>query len=392
MWERCRWLGIPVAGVVAGLLVLARAQFPRATIALDAGSPYEYMIRDPREVSYLPDGKRIVTFDWTADPEGGDPQQNHLRLWDARTGRLVARLVEGPAGKVLAVSADSSLIAVDESEGYVAVVESATGQTRWSAWTGDREGFAFVWHELGYLDGEAHEIREVRSARLLPSWDCEVWHAREEAQQTRKHKLRRDSPFYLVNPAKGAVAAYVPYGDVADRRLTWMLSANGRFLSLRGSSNDAEPYISTYEIRDLMSGDIKRHEFSHFKRWGNALDSLACDGENVALHVDSEGLSPFRQRLVEWCVPVRNAEWAVAVYHVPTGRRTFYRNCALYAVFSPDGRTLAVLGDDNVVELWDYPIGVQTWPTVLAGLLAATPLAAWPLVRRVLLRNDPSAT
>jgi hypothetical protein len=88
------------------------------------------------------------------------------------------------------------------------------------------------------------------------------------------------------------------------------------------------------------------------------------------MHCDNGGgETPIRQWLIDWHIPLRRSDWSVTVYHLPTGRRIFVREAALFGVFAPDGRTLAILRDDNRIELWDWPNGTP-WRRMLFGAFA----------------------
>src|SRR5947208_1470946 len=108
MFLRKRWFCTLLAGVLVAGMLFVRTQLPRATIALEpGGSPLDFMFRpDPREIFFLADSSRMITKDWRQPRENEEPEHFRMRLWDVRTGRLIASLVEGPSAEVRAWSAE----------------------------------------------------------------------------------------------------------------------------------------------------------------------------------------------------------------------------------------------------------------------------------------------
>jgi WD40 repeat protein len=152
------------------------------------------------------------------------------------------------------------------------------------------------------------------------------------------------------------------------------LTPDRRFLMLLNPANGA------VGIHDLVMGD--KLEILGFE-WAFA---IAPDGRTVALG----GRDPQRwfqhQRTLwnwfqeEWLGIQRNdSEFYVVLKDFPSGEEiVVLQNCS-YPVFSPDGRTLAVIGaDGESLHLWDLPIRKPIGKILgLAGLAAVATLLAF---------------
>jgi WD40 repeat protein len=154
------------------------------------------------------------------------------------------------------------------------------------------------------------------------------------------------------------------------------LSQDRRFLILQ---TDLGAYHGIY-IYDLITGKVQ--EIDDEDRTGIA---MSPDSKTIALelYVIASGAPPEKSwwnQFMEWFGIQKTfaEERNVVLKTFPSKKETYVlKNCSC-PVFSPDGTTLAVVGTDGKVQLWDLPIGKPIGKILgLAGVAAVATLLAF---------------
>jgi WD40 repeat protein len=352
MFDLRRWMCILLAGVISAGVIYLHSQFPRATITLEPGPAKEFMFASPRDLHFLPGSRRLITKDWYQQiGDGGDPPHFRLRLWDARNGRFLASILEGPDHEGLTFAPDGTQFIVHHQ-----------GLTIWDAERGKparKLHLADEFAQCVYVRDKAcfmnlkSELRDLESGEIVPAPDAKTMcdlHDRLR-QVSNSGLLLLHTPICVVDPSAGKVLLKLP-PEQSDMWRKWAFTDDGRFLVARRGRSQ----VGFWNLADL----------SHMKydlAFRPSHESFAPDGETIATAYGIEERGTIRSWLL-WCkMPVKDSDFWMKVYHMPTGRVVFERYGAILGVFAPDGKTLAVLRDDNVVELWDWPIRVP-WPTI----------------------------
>jgi WD40 repeat protein len=363
--DRRRWLCLLASGVVVAAAVFLRAQMPRASITLEPPGPAAEFMFTPhqRTVAFLPDSRRLITTDWRQPSEpGGEPEHFELRLWDARTGKLVAPVVEGPAASLFAWSADGASFATGiDTDEIVAVWRSEDGSMVWQA---EQAGAAawrwrhcfFVDQTLCAMSNDGLEIIDLQTRKSVRPLDCELWQACTGRHWSAANGLQyMKNPTRIVDLARGKIVLALDPGV----RSQWgRLASDGRFFMYWG------------EDYELVVWDLnKEKEHRYGRGFGNQFLAFAPDAQTVAVHDEPDHTNTWRGRLRECGVPLHLHFSRLVVFDAPTERELFVRDGGIFGVFSPDGQTLAVLREDNVVELWDWPRATPWLAMLVCGLV-----------------------
>ncbi len=178
--------------------------------------------------------------------------------------------------------------------------------------------------------------------------------------------------------AGGVVSTFPLPGSM--RNYVW--SPNGRFLALDfyNLSSIAVLHGRDGTMYPVIPGD-------------GLVTSIADDGPVLAVAADPAINEWLQRRLSRWLAPSDRRRPVVRLYDVPTGRQTD-EVPGRWPLLSPNGRTLAVQGEDGALELWDLPRPGGWLRTLGAGLtaagtilLGATARARWRRRRPVIPRG-----
>jgi hypothetical protein len=356
MLFRKRWFCTLLAGILVAGMLFVRAQLPRATIALESGgSPRDFMFRsEQREIIFLPDSNRLITRDWRQPAEEWqEPEHFHMRLWDARNGRFIASLVDGPSAEVRAWSAE--FIAA-EADNNLYVWDAADGKLVWQVAL-TAPGCFFEGDSLIAPSTETPELIDVKTGQTVRVLDCDFWQ-----DNNRRWRLARPCGIcYLRNPARLV--------DLRQGKVIFEPAPAGR-PHWEGLSPDGRFFWYTTDDSELVVWHVAaQKERRDDGRYRSQFMSFAPDCQTVAIHCEPDLDDTWLARLRNWGLPVNLPYSWVVVFDARTDCDLFSRKGAIFGVFSPDGQTLAILREDYVVELWDWPIGTP-WLRMLGAVLA----------------------
>ena len=153
------------------------------------------------------------------------------------------------------------------------------------------------------------------------------------------------------------------------------LSLDRRFLM------ELEDRSSRVVFYDLRTGE--KHEFTS-PSWDLVGATIAPDGQTVALGILENSKAPPKQkswwtRIMDWLGTNGNArdDMLVSLKTLPGGDEIISLNGCSYPLISADGETLAVIGPDGSLQLWDLPIRKPIGKILgLAGVAAVATLLA----------------
>jgi WD40 repeat protein len=358
-----RWLCTILAGAVTASLLFIRAQLPRTTITLEPGPFREYMFREAREITFLADSRRLVTKDWRQPTEDGAAIEDYLlRLWDARTGRLVATLLEGPAADVVAWSSDPPRVAAATWEGEVGVWDSEDGTLLWKKPAEHALNHFFVDGLLHAVAYDSPIVRNLETGACVHLIKLELWqdcrHAGNRFRRPNGVHLTRSNR-WVADLAQNKIVLVLPPISPEVGSPNCNITPDGRFV---WSWHD-----SGFEVWNVATQASSRHA-----AWHPYITSFTSDGGSYTLNSDVDFPPTWRDWLAKMGAPINVPHAITCVRDGPKDREIYCQRGGVFGVFSPDGKTLAVLRDDNVIDLWDWPMGVP-WPRVF--LASATSIA-----------------
>jgi WD40 repeat protein len=278
-----------------------------------------------------------------------------VRLWDARTGRMLRRLGD-PAGQVMAVSVspDGRRLAagggVAGGKGFVRAWDAASGAPRWSAGDVAKEVLAVAFAPDGsaLATGAADGVVTVRDAdtgsvtltladhrggatAVAYSPDGGTLFCGQAHGGVRAWDARTGRPLRSCEaPAPRAE------GFTVDRLMNSIgLSADGKTLAACASSTNSE-FVGALRMWDASTGELKR-DFTAEKISGRPM-ALSPDGSVVATGGKS-----------------------VRLWDVRTGKplRELYGHLkrTQSILFSADGRLVVAGGSYGTTNVWDAATG-----------------------------------
>jgi WD40 repeat protein len=293
----------------------------------------EFRVRtdDIQAVALAPDGARLAAVSW-----GGT-----IQVWDTATGKERPAF-EGHRAEVSAVvfgPDDRTFVSAGPGELLVWDVATKKALRRFGGRELDAERLAFLPGGKALLIGGSRQAPQV--------WDPSTGRMLREFRGPRhSHRLQ------LSDDGKHAVSVEDSPKDGEAEILLWDVAA-GKFLGRFGPRYKKGDFrhtcfaVFSHDGKRLMSGGINRE----IRAWG------VPDGKPLGVvsddSVDAAGLSPDGRLLATMSFT------QVRFYDLPSGKRagTFGKSanggvswdCPL--VFSPDGRALAVGGEDGDVRL-----------------------------------------
>ncbi len=340
-----------------------------------------------RAVFFAPDGKSLVTLHWNPS---SDDDEGAVILWDTATGHDRLRLFDGsPEFRHIAFSPDGRKVA-GRDYGEKAQVHV------WDIETGARDAvyWRHAWRDWGCtpiaFSPEGTVLVYDHTKDVMVAADTGL----EAVDLTRRHGIGRDfrctgmdeyvvfaagKQMSVVHLGTGELTASFALEGAMDSHSVYALTSDGKTISVTARTNGRPHYVfdaRTGVFRRLPAADAKSWSaLSPDRRW------LIAGGDVVHKY---EG---WRRFLPEWAKPRHKCAsdlhdlargWPVAHFAGVTG-----------AKFSPDGQTLAIIGDDGTVQLWDIPLRTP-WAMVVSGAtLAAAFVYVLPALR--FCRRKPEA-
>lgn len=372
--RRPRLLLSAAAGALAALgLWLAWPVGPRAVLPA---------VLRCEAVFFSPDSTALATMHWK---QGGD-NEGAVILWDALTGQERRRLFEGrPYFKKIAFSPDGRKLAGrDSGTNWKAQVHV------WDLDTGRED--AVYWREE-WREWSCSPIAFSRDGKLLVFDDHSDWMVEADTGR-RAFELKQRHGINWSFRTTG-FDDQVIYGNA---RNIWIVDLGTGELRAKfthdGDLETLSSHATTLDGTVLVAGEAvighPHYLFSGGAGEGRRLP--AADGMSwLALSPDGRWLAAGAsvlhdyQRWHRWLPWATSHDHAFEVHDLSWGWRAAHFRGVTAAKFSPDGRTLALIAEDETVQLWDFPVRTP-WPIVaVGGVLAAGfvyMLLAVRLVRR----------
>jgi WD40 repeat protein/tRNA A-37 threonylcarbamoyl transferase component Bud32 len=265
---------------------------------------------------------------------------NQARVWDAKTGALVASLPHGAPVIRLALSPDGRVLA-----------------------TGSVDGAVKLWRPDGTALRELTTRGSVQAIDFSPDGRQLV-----TATSTEQVLLWDAGSGALVRQLAAPASDGLPFGDHAAFSPDGTLVAAG---SRAGpvqiwSADDGRPVASL----DAHIGSVRIVRFSPDRR------RLLSGGKDGMVHIWEVGrwkrVSSLRHRDdIRWAawspdgqrVLTASADATAGVWDAATGERLLtldgHQAAVNMAAWSPDGRTVATVSDDMTAQLWDAATGAR---------------------------------
>jgi WD40 repeat protein len=279
-------------------------------------------------------GKRTNSIVWTTLGPVTSDEEGRLLLHPA--GRVL-RETGGPA--TLAVSVDGKTIAIGSEAGVVELFDVVTSQVV-SRFEVGAKITAVVWHP----DGRSLVLTQVERSRTnkITLWDSKTQRLRR-ALKGDVHPFSRG----VVSPDGNVLAA----GSLDHKILLWDLRTGKLFSSLRGHTGPVGALWFGPDDRTLFTGS---HDGT-VRRWDPAQESERDVLEvgsgpitALALHPDGQTLGVATAGNFDvqfWDLLSRRSSEPLRGH--PGG--------ASALTFDPRGSTLATVGLDGTLKLWDFP-------------------------------------
>jgi len=216
---------------------------------------------------------------------------------------------------------------------------------------------------------------------------------REAVDLARRHGIQRDfrrtgmdeyvvfadgKQMSIVHLGTGALTAAFTLEGAMDAHGVYDLTSDGKSVSITGRTAGRPHYIF-----DARTGAFQRLPAADAKSWS------ALSPDRFWLITGADVLHRYerwRRFLPEWARPRPKCaseihdlsrEWHVAHFPGVTG-----------AKFSPDGQTLALIGDDGTVQLWDIPLRTP-WAIVATRAMLAAAIVYMMTALRLHRRGKP---
>jgi WD40 repeat protein len=281
---------------------------------------------DVWRVAFSPDGRTLLSAGGRLNFIANQPVDSALRLWDVRSGRLVAKFDSDTrkATRDAAFSGDGMTI-------FAVGGQDSAGLGVVRAWSVDTK------LELGGLNGDPYE--EGISLAISPDnaiVACgEIFEIRD----------------WTLNDARTRGA----YGGINSRRSSALAaSKSGSKLILAAGDSLA--------VRSLNDGSLER--FIRGKSTADPISEIALSPSDDAVVARTD-----RGAMAMWDLDSGRQRW-----NVPQTRHQSQFSPGAHLSFSSDGRLILLVGDDDAMTIWDSSSGALLNRYLLpnTNLIAAT--------------------
>jgi RNA polymerase sigma factor (sigma-70 family) len=297
-------------------------------------------------LAFSPDGKELYSV-----CDGG------LETWDSGTGRPIRRLPTGDLHvRGAAFSRDRQLVAIggfqlvkedEPSEGVIRILNAATGKElrRFSHGTEQSDYFSLAFTPDGKNLFSLSPAGTLRLEEIA------------SGSELLRHQFRRDGGARLCLSPDGSILVMAT-GANTQQVFVWEWQAGKEPRQIKVPPRGANSVTFLPDGKTLVTGDYGREgirlwdltsgrmllRMGDRTTWGTQKPCVSPDGRYIAI-------SGYRKQLI--------------LYDAKTGRElrrmAGLREGASSAVFSPDSRRLAALGD-GVLRVWDVATGKDVAP------------------------------
>ena len=274
------------------------------------------------QVLFSPDGKRIASVAW------------EIRLWDARTGRLLIKVPKAPCGDEVAFSPDGARIVAGCLGPTLRLFDVQTGKP-----LGSFEGHPQSVTAMGFSPDGKRVLSASTHDQLVKVWDAEtgsVLFSRGGAKDA------------ALSPDGKRIAASTPEGvEIWD-------AATGRPLVSLARASDVSAVAFSPGVKrvawGLKDGTVRLWDTATGASHLAAPARVAQEVASVAFSPDGERVASGSGMVVQLVDAATGA--ALRAFERPPKQGNEYVD-ALSVAFSPDGKHIASGSRDGSARLWD---------------------------------------
>ena len=340
---------------------------PRGETLLYEASPSELRPRGVNwnTVAVSPDGKTLAT---THGQPNGDTK-GELRLWDRETGKVRKSVSEPKGTTAAAYSPDGKVLATTNYDGFLRLYDAATGT---------------LWATSSQLPNQTNGLNELcffRDGQYVATAGLDnvvrVW---DVAAAREKRQAKKDITLVSVASFEGHQQAVVAVAVSGDGKT--LISGGGdqmpRLWDIPATlPKTGDKPLAVKKERVILQAQGQQIQVQAvaaspdgtlFVTGGadNQLRTWTADGKLAEIAgafravVTSIAFSPDGKLLAASAGQVGGGGQPgdVRVWHIAEKRELVYRSDLTEAVgglaFTPDGKTLALVGDDQAIRLWDH--------------------------------------
>jgi WD40 repeat protein len=305
-----------------------------------------------------PDGRSLVS----ADEEGSEPREGKrtetsVRLWDQQTGKLRQQWPGGEKGVIsLQFSPDGKTVAVQDGKGNLLLYEATSGKER------QRLVMGPSWQGSGYAfspDGKVLLLQDGKGP--FAEWDL--------ARNTERRRWGGASAsFPVVYSPDGKVA--VSSGPVGV--IVWDVATGKEWNTVAGHRHPLDALSFSPDGRLVASLDREGIFGIWEAQTGKPLLPMAADKPEMALRFRFSTDGTLLSAVTKYAtVSVWDLTGGLKVRRFPIGTEATISELGrmgwagepdglpITLVYRPDGKGLAVLGEGNVIHLWDLVAGKE---------------------------------
>ena len=288
-----------------------------------------------------------------------------VRLWDANSGQPIRELFDGGHRFLFAVafSPDGSRLASAGERGRVQVWDTVSGKSLWNHENHEGRVYGIAFTSDGDVLASAGSDGTVRIWDVVSGQELRVIATKDKVHDSHAVAFSPDGSL-LARGSSRNIEVY----DLAGGAPTVVQEAHGREISSLAFTPDGRHLFSAgrsaiQRISDSEEKQVSLSANSEIRLWSLAQGTLVQEfmprstsssslGSSLALSSDGSLLAAtFRDQICVW-----NAYSGKIIREIDDYHNTFLPRTHGLAI-SPDGKTVAVIGPQQTVMLWDLETG-----------------------------------